>query len=113
MRRSPWSSDRIVAVGPQSELERRYPDASRIDCRGGVLTPGLVDSHTHAIFGRARYDEQERRALGADYLAIAAAGGGIHASVRDLRERSEDDLLASGARRVSGAWRRTARPPSR
>ncbi len=92
--------DRIVAVGPQPELEHRYPDASRIDCRGGVLTPGLVDSHTHAIFGRARYDEQERRALGADYLAIAAAGGGIHASVRDLRERSEDDLLVLAEARI-------------
>ena len=93
--------DRIVAVGPQPELERRYPDASPIDCHGGVLTPGLVDSHTHAIFGRPRFDEQERRALGADYLAIAAAGGGIHASVRDLRERSEDDLLALTEARIS------------
>jgi imidazolonepropionase len=95
------ADDRIVAVGPQAELEHRYPDASRIDCHGGVLTPGLVDSHTHAIFGRARFDEQERRALGADYLAIAAAGGGIHASVRDLRERSEDDLLALAEARIS------------
>jgi len=92
--------DRVVAVGSQLELERRYPDAERVDCHGGVLMPGLVDSHTHAIFGRARYEEQEQRAAGADYLAIAAAGGGIHASVRDLRQRSEDDLAALAESRV-------------
>jgi imidazolonepropionase len=56
--------------------------------------PGLVDSHTHAIFGRPRADEQELRAAGLDYMEIARRGGGIHASVRDLRARSEDDLLA-------------------
>lgn len=94
------AGDRIVAIGPQSELERRFTDAQRIDCRGGVLTPGLVDSHTHAIFGRARYEEQEQRAAGADYLAIAAAGGGIHASVRDLRERGQEELVAWTERRV-------------
>jgi imidazolonepropionase len=57
-----------------------------------VLTPGLVDSHTHAVFGRARYEEQELRAAGVPYMEIAARGGGIHASVRDLRNRTEDEL---------------------
>jgi imidazolonepropionase len=59
-----------------------------------VLTPGFVDSHTHAIFGRARYEEQELRAAGIPYMEIAKRGGGIHASVRDLRARDEDELLA-------------------
>jgi imidazolonepropionase len=86
--------DRIAAVGPEAELERRWPDAVRVDCAGGLLMPGLVDSHTHAIFGRPRADEQELRAAGLDYMEIARRGGGIHASVRDLRERSEDDLVA-------------------
>ncbi len=86
--------DRITAVGPESVLARSHPDATRVDCARGVLTPGLVDSHTHAIFGRPRFDEQERRAAGASYQAIAAAGGGIHSSVSDLRRRSEDELLA-------------------
>jgi imidazolonepropionase len=86
--------ERIVAVGPRSVLERENESATVIDCDGGVLTPGLVDSHTHAIFGRARYEEQERRAAGADYMEIAREGGGIHSSVRDLRARSSDDLLA-------------------
>jgi len=88
------AGEHIAAVGPEPELRRRYPGATEIDCGGGVLTPGLVDSHTHAVFGRARYDEQELRAAGMDYMAIAARGGGIHSSVRDLRERTEDDLVS-------------------
>jgi imidazolonepropionase len=84
----------IAAVGPQPELERAYPNAERVFCGGGVLLPGWVDSHTHAIFGRPRADEQELRASGLGYMEIAARGGGIHASVRDLRTRSEEDLFA-------------------
>ncbi|MBK5186876.1 MAG: imidazolonepropionase, partial [Gemmatimonadaceae bacterium] len=67
---------RIAGVGPRAELERYFASATVIDCGGGVLTPGLVDSHTHAIFGKPRYEEQERRAAGADYLEIARPGGG-------------------------------------
>ena len=84
----------IAAVGPEDSLQRDYEDAERVDCGGGVLTPGLVDSHTHAIFGRARYEEQELRAAGVGYMEIARRGGGIHASVRDLRTRTEDELFA-------------------
>ena len=87
------AGEHLAAVGAEAELRRRYPHAMEIDCAGGVLTPGLVDSHTHAVFGRARYDEQEMRAAGMDYMAVAARGGGIHSSVRDLRTRSEDDLV--------------------
>lgn len=85
--------ERIAAVGPPAELERAYPQAMRIDCHNGVLTPGLVDSHTHAIFGKPRFEEQELRASGLDYMEIARRGGGIHSSVRDLRARGEDELL--------------------
>ena len=84
----------IAAVGPEDRLQREYEDAERVDCGGGVLTPGLVDSHTHAIFGHARYEEQELRAAGVGYMEIARRGGGIHASVRDLRTRTEDELFA-------------------
>jgi imidazolonepropionase len=86
--------DRIVAVGPRDALERSSPAATHVDCRRGVLMPGLVDSHTHAIFGKPRHEEQEMRAAGLDYMEIARRGGGIHASVRDLRGRSEDELVA-------------------
>jgi imidazolonepropionase len=85
---------RFAAVGDESELRRTSRDATVVDCEGGVLTPGFVDSHTHAIFGRARYEEQELRAAGVPYMEIARRGGGIHASVRDLRQRDEDELFA-------------------
>lgn len=83
---------RIVAVGRQPELEARFASAQRVDCGGGVLAPGFVDSHTHGIFGKPRHEEQELRAAGLGYMDIARRGGGIHSSVRDLRARSEDEL---------------------
>jgi imidazolonepropionase len=92
--------ERIVAVGPQDQLERAHPSAARIDCERGVLTPGLVDSHTHGIFGKPRFEEQELRAAGLGYMEIAKQGGGIHSSVRDLRARSEDELFALALPRV-------------
>jgi imidazolonepropionase len=98
--------DRIAAVGPQDVLRRQWAEATIVDCGGRVLAPGWVDSHTHAIFGRPRADEQEMRAAGLDYMEIAARGGGIHASVRDLRRRSEDELfaLALGRLRRLGSY---------
>ena len=90
----------VLAIAPEGELRAANPDAAIVDCAGGVLTPGFVDSHTHAIFGRARYEEQELRAAGADYMEIARRGGGIHASVRDLRTRSEDELFTLAAPRL-------------
>jgi imidazolonepropionase len=86
--------DRVAAVGDERTLRQSSSNAEIIDCENGLLTPGFVDSHTHAIFGRARYEEQELRATGIPYMEIARRGGGIHASVRDLRLRSEDDLYA-------------------
>lgn len=85
--------DVVVAVGEQASLDREHPNATRIDCARCIITPGLVDSHTHAVFGRPRYEEQEMRAAGIGYMEIARRGGGIHASVRDVRQRGEDELL--------------------
>lgn len=96
---------KIAAVGARADLEPRFASADVVDCEGGVLLPGLVDSHTHAIFGKPRYEEQEQRALGLDYMEIARRGGGIHSSVRDLRSRSEDELFALALprlRRIAG-----------
>jgi imidazolonepropionase len=84
---------RIADIGSLAELAAAYPDHERVDCAGGVLTPGFVDSHTHAVFGRWRADEYALRARGVPYMEIARRGGGINASVSDLRARSEDELV--------------------
>jgi imidazolonepropionase len=91
---------RVIAVAPDAELRASYPGAVLVDCGHGVLTPGLVDSHTHAIFGRARYEEQEMRAAGVGYLEIAKRGGGIHSSVRDLRSRTAPELASLARERL-------------
>jgi imidazolonepropionase len=92
---------RIVAVGPRDDVERIASAPEVVDCGGGLLMPGFVDSHTHAIFGRPRFEEQEMRAAGLDYMEIARRGGGIHASVRDLRERDEEALYALAKSRLA------------
>jgi imidazolonepropionase len=84
--------DRIAWVGPRADAPGR--DHVRTVEVTGVLLPGLIDCHTHAVFGAPRLDDHERRALGVDYKAIAAAGGGILQSVRDVRARSEAELEA-------------------
>jgi imidazolonepropionase len=95
------SKRKIAMIGSANDLERAFPRAEVVDCRGGVLTPGLVDSHTHAVFGKPRFEEHELRAEGFDYMEIAKRGGGIHASVRDFRQRSEDELYNLAVPRVS------------
>ncbi len=92
--------DRIAWVGPRREARDlhsaiRNPQSAIVEVEvAGVLFPGFVDCHTHAVFGAPRLDDQERRALGMDYKTIAAAGGGILESVRDVRARSESELAA-------------------
>jgi imidazolonepropionase len=92
---------RIAAVGPVAQLEAAFRHAHRVDCTGCVLTPGLVDSHTHALFGRPRFEEHELRASGQSYMEIARKGGGIHASVRDIAERSEEELVGIARPRLA------------
>ena len=94
------SNGRIAAIGSAGDLANAYSQAEVVDCRGGVLTPGLVDSHTHAVFGKPRFEEHELRAEGLDYMEIAKRGGGIHSSVRDFRGRSEDELYDLAVPRV-------------
>ncbi|HXF95550.1 MAG TPA: imidazolonepropionase [Gemmatimonadales bacterium] len=86
--------ERIAAVGRYRDLAPQAArPAQRLEVEG-VLYPGFVDCHTHAVFGNPRVDDHERRALGEDYRTIARKGGGILESVRDVRARTEDDLLA-------------------
>jgi len=89
------AGDRIVACGPRDDVLSCIETGAHtreINAHGACVTPGWVDPHTHAVYGRTRQDEYERRLRGETYLEIAAAGGGIHASVRDLRDRSSDEL---------------------
>ena len=95
------SDGRIAALGAASDLMPAYGGYEVVDCRGGVLTPGLVDSHTHAVFGKPRYEEHELRAQGHDYMEIARQGGGIHASVADFRQRDEDNLYELALARLA------------
>src|SRR5690242_13968213 len=95
--------ERIAAVGPYNDLRRATGNVERgVDVVEvtGVLFPGFVDCHTHAVFGAPRLDDHERRALGEDYKTIAARGGGILQSVRDVRGRREADLTALTRARV-------------
>jgi imidazolonepropionase len=78
----------------------RSPDEV-VDCEGRLVTAGLVDPHTHALFGRPRLEDQARRARGDDYKAIAAAGGGILSSVADFRSRSQENLVALALPRLA------------
>ena len=93
------SGDEIVAAGPETDVMTRLfpdgppPELDIVDAQGKAVIPGFVDPHTHTVFGKTRQDEYERRIIGETYLEIAAAGGGIHSSVRDLRERSEEELV--------------------
>jgi imidazolonepropionase len=94
---------RIALLAPDADV--RAWAASRaaavVECDGRLVTPGLVDAHTHAVFGRARLEDQARRARGEDYKAIAAAGGGILSSVSDFRSRGEDELVALTRERLA------------
>lgn len=96
-----WVGDdgRIHAVGPYRALRQAARGAEVVEV-DGVLFPGFVDAHTHAVFGAPRLDDQERRARGTSYQEIAAAGGGILWSVEDLRRRSAGELKDLTARRL-------------
>jgi imidazolonepropionase len=84
---------RIAAVGPSAELLARYTAPRCIDLSDFVVLPGFVDCHTHPVFVGTREDEFHARIAGADYLAIAAAGGGILRSMRGVREASLEQLV--------------------
>lgn len=89
----------VTGVGPRAELGARHPTAEVV-AHDGVVTPGLVDAHTHAPWMGSRDREYALRMAGADYEAIAAAGGGIVASMRAVRASSADEIAASLAARL-------------
>lgn len=89
----------IEWIGPLAELVEPEHD-NCIDLGGAWVTPGLIDCHTHTVFGGNRSGEFEQRLQGVSYAEIAAAGGGIASTVRATRDASEDELYASAERRL-------------
>ncbi len=91
---------RIVFVGRDQDLPGGLDVDVALDCAGRLITPGLVDCHTHLVFGGNRANEFEMRLNGASYREIAEAGGGILSSVRATRAASQADLVAGALPRL-------------
>jgi len=96
---------RVVAVGPRDAVEVAVEGGgmplarfARLDADGGVVTPGLVDPHTHLLFAGSREGELVLRQRGAGYLEILDAGGGILSTVAATRAATEEELAAHGRR---------------
>ncbi len=94
----------IKWIGPYADLPAD-DYVQRHDLNGAWVTPGLIDCHTHAVFGGNRSGEFEQRLQGVSYADIAAAGGGIASTVRATRAASEEELLASASQRVRALLR--------
>lgn len=94
---------KIVAIGSKDDILHTYwdPETEVLDASGKVVTPGLIDPHTHLIFGGSREDEFYLKAQGADYMEIMAKGGGILSSVRATRKASLQELVATGKQRLN------------
>jgi imidazolonepropionase len=90
----------IVFAGAHSDFPSDAEAAERIDCAGRWITPGLIDCHTHLVFGGNRAHEFELRLAGASYEEIARAGGGIVSTVAATRAAGEAELIASALPRL-------------
>jgi len=94
----------IEWIGPRSEVPTA--DYAQVhDLQGAWVTPGLIDCHTHAVFGGNRSGEFEQRLEGVSYADIAAKGGGIASTVRATRAATEDELFASAYKRLRSLLR--------
>ncbi len=92
--------DKITWVGPAAEIPELHKDAEAHDLGGRLVTPALIDCHTHIVFGGNRAAEFEQRLNGVSYEEVARAGGGIVSTVTATRAASEDALLADALPRV-------------
>ena len=91
----------IVFVGPEADLpSSRIAGYPALDCGGRLITPGLIDCHTHLIHGGSRAWEFEQRLRGTSYAEISAQGGGIVSTVKATRAATEASLMASAGRRL-------------
>lgn len=90
---------RILDIVPASSLNAAHRNT--VDLQGRLVTPGLIDCHTHLIFGGTRAGEWEQRLNGVSYQQISAQGGGINATVAATRTASEDELLTVARARMA------------
>ncbi len=97
--------DRIAWVGPDRALPSQLAVTAEHDFDGALLTPGLIDCHTHLVYGGHRAHEAELRLNGASYEAIAQAGGGIRSTVAATRATAEAELLTDACQRADALMR--------
>ena len=97
-----WKDGKIVYAGPASDLPEKPKAMARevSSARGALVTPGLIDCHTHLVFAGHRAEEFDLRLNGASYADIAARGGGIASTVSKTRAASEEELLAQSLPRA-------------
>ncbi len=104
---------RVAWVGPERALGREVrlrSGGERVDGQEGIVVPGFVDAHTHALFAGDRAFELPLKVAGATYAEVARRGGGLYATVRATRRASEEDLLDQTAARLgrAAAWGSTS-----
>ena len=92
--------DTIVWAGADADLSREVSVQDEFHLRGALVTPGLIDAHTHLVYGGDRAAEFELRLQGASYEEIARAGGGIRSTVAATRAASSETLFASASARA-------------
>ncbi len=95
-------NDRITWCGSNDALPTEYQQKSIeiVDCQGNLMTPGLIDCHTHLVYAGHRADEFKKRLDGLSYADIARSGGGIISTVRQTRAVSEEELLLQSLPRI-------------
>ncbi|OYT73055.1 MAG: imidazolonepropionase [Chloracidobacterium sp. CP2_5A] len=92
--------ERLVWLGRDADLPGDAEVDAEYDLEGALVTPGLVDCHTHLVYGGARADEFEARLQGVSYAEIARRGGGVLSTVRATREAADETLFAAARRRA-------------
>ncbi|HOL38073.1 MAG TPA: imidazolonepropionase, partial [Rubrivivax sp.] len=96
---------RIAWVGDEAALPAGVAADTEHDLGGALVTPGLVDAHTHLVYGGDRAAEFELRLQGVSYEEIARAGGGIRSTVAATRAASDDELFDAAAARARALMR--------
>ncbi|WP_368653238.1 imidazolonepropionase [Ornithinibacillus sp. 4-3] len=102
---SAWLEDgKIIAVGKDEEIRKQFHDklaeAEIIDATGKIVTPGLVDPHTHLVHAGTRENEYAMRLQGKTYMEIMNAGGGIHATTRATQAATHEELYEQAKKRL-------------